>query len=110
MNRQFLRATLLTVLAMFASPAILAEEVWIDVRSAFEHKIDRIDGDIRMSHSDIVAEVSRQFPDKDTDIRLYCRSGGRAGKAQAALEEAGYRNVKNIGGIGEARRERGLDH
>lgn len=86
-----------------------AETVWIDVRSAVEHSIDNIEGDARISHDDIVAGVSEIFPDKNTDIRLYCRSGNRAGKAILALKDAGYTNVSNAGGINDARRERGLN-
>ena len=85
-----------------------AETVWIDVRSVVEHKISNIEGDIRISHSEIVSEVSRLFPDKDTEIRLYCRSGNRAGKAMSALMEAGYTNISNAGGIDDARKARGL--
>jgi len=40
--------------------------------------------------------------DKDTEIRVYCRSGRRAGIALAALEEMGYTNATNVGGIGDA--------
>lgn len=109
MNSFFLRKTIVTVIALCFSSALYAEVVWIDVRSAFEHKIDNIEGDIRISHDEIVLEVGAKFPNKDTEIRLYCLSGGRAGKAMAALEQAGYRDVENVGSIGEARQERGLE-
>ncbi|MFQ3236676.1 MAG: phage shock protein E [Paraglaciecola sp.] len=86
------------------------DPVWIDVRSLLENKIDNIAGDIRMSHSDIVEEVSQIYPDKNTDIRLYCRSGGRAGKALFSLKHAGYNNVKNVGTIDDARKLRATNH
>jgi len=85
-----------------------AEAVWIDVRSAVEHSVDHIDGDVRITHGDIVEQASLLFPDKNTEIRLYCRSGGRANKAMSALKAAGYSRVSNGGGINDARRERGL--
>ena len=87
-----------------------AETVWIDVRSAEEHERDSIEGDVRISHWEIVAEVSDRFPEKDTEIRLYCVTGGRAGKALSALERAGYSNVTNVGGIEDAREERDLGY
>lgn len=102
-----LRALLLFTL-IFSASLVQAEEVWIDVRSALEHKIDHIEGDLRVTHSDIVKEVSTLFPDKSTEIKLYCRSGGRAGKALSALNEAGYSNVENVGGIDDARKVRQL--
>ena len=85
-----------------------ADPVWIDVRSAGEHMIDNIEGDTRISHGEIVAEANKMFSDKDTEIILYCRSGGRASKARSALLDAGYTNVSNVGGINEARKARGL--
>ena len=91
----------------FASLAT-AEPAWIDVRTVEEYKQDHIDGDIRISHEQIVAEVTRLFPDKTQEIHLYCRSGRRAGIALAKLKEAGYINVSNIGSIGDAREVRSI--
>jgi len=82
--------------------------VWIDVRTAEEHAANNISGDIRITHTDIVTEVQKLYPDKNTQIQLYCRSGGRAGKAMSALKEAGYSNVVNAGSIDDARKTRGL--
>lgn len=107
LSRLILRITLLTLL-LLSSFTTLADDVWIDVRSYPEHTLDNIEGDIRISHSDIVEEVATQFPDKNTPIKLYCRSGGRADKAMQALQEAGYGDVENIGGIDDARKNRGL--
>lgn len=96
------------IVGLMVNSIAFAEPVWIDVRSMLEHKIDNIEGDIRISHSDIVEEVSKIYPDKNTDIRLYCRSGGRAGKAQSSLTNAGYVNVHNVGGIEDARKQRAI--
>ena len=87
----------------------LAETIWIDVRSELEHKVDSIDGDLRISHSDIVPEVQKLFPDKNTKIELYCRSGRRAEEAANALKNAGYTDVVSIGGTEDARKYRGID-
>jgi phage shock protein E len=35
-------------------------------------------------------------------IYVYCRSGRRSGIAQSTLEEAGYNNVVNLGGLEDA--------
>lgn len=86
------------------------EAVWIDVRSLPEHLLDNIEGDPRIAHTDVVSEVSSLFPEKNTEIHLYCASGGRAGMAAGALEAAGYTNVSNEGGIDDARRARGLEN
>ena len=103
----FFRAVIASVLLLVGTAA-LAEEVWVDVRSSLEHKVDNIEGDPLIAHSDIVPGVQALYPDKNTPIRLYCRSGGRAGKAEEALRAAGYTNVENVGGIDDARKRRGL--
>lgn len=102
-------AQLLLLLSMLSLGAgVFAETAWIDVRSAPEHLLDNIEGDIRIPYDNIGPQVSRLFPDKDTEIHLYCYSGGRAEKALSALREAGYHNVTNDGGIDDARATRGL--
>ena len=85
-----------------------ADPVWVDVRTALEHSLDSIDGDRRISHGQIVEKVSELYPDKETEINVYCRSGNRAGKAKAALNAAGYTHITNAGSIGDARLARGL--
>lgn len=92
---------------LFSSLAI-AETVWIDVRSALEHKFSSIEGDARITHSEILSAVSKDYADKETEIYLYCRSGGRAEKAKSELIQAGYTNVQNVGSIDDARKARGL--
>ena len=100
--------SVIVLLCLWTSVFAQTEPVWIDVRSALEHKVDSIEGDLRVTHTEIVSEVEKLFPDKNVPIKLYCRSGGRAGKAAAALAEAGYQNVENMGGINDARKVRKL--
>jgi len=108
MIRNFLCRTTLLIVFMCFSTISFADVVWIDVRSSFEHAIDSIEGDIRISHDNIVAGVNKLLLDENTDIRLYCRSGARSNNAMLALKEAGYKNVSNGGGITDARKYRGL--
>lgn len=108
MNANRLLALLIAAILSLGTLPALAETVWIDVRSALEHKVDNIEGDTRITHTDIVPEVQTLYPDRATPIKLYCRSGGRAGKAEEALRAAGYTDVENVGGIGDARQRRGL--
>jgi phage shock protein E len=109
MNWKSLSGIILFVAGVLVSSISVAKTVWIDVRSSVEHSIDSIEGDVRISHEDVVHEVTELYPDTSTEIHLYCRSGGRAGKAMSALKEAGYTNVSNAGGIDDARKERGLN-
>jgi phage shock protein E len=84
--------------------------VWIDVRTLEEYQGDHIDGDLNLPiQAFSAAAVSSQLGlDKDAKIGLYCASGGRAGRALNMLEEAGFTNAFNAGGIGDAREQRGL--
>lgn len=108
MNWNSFRQITLLLVAMCLSSLSYAETVWIDVRSAAEHTLDNIEGDVRISHGEIVQEINKVFPDTGTHIRLYCRSGARASTAMSALKRAGYTNVSSAGGIDDARKERGL--
>lgn len=106
-SKLIIHAIIVTVGILLSSIAY-ADPVWIDVRSLLENKVDNIDGDIRISHTDIVEGVNKLYPDKNTDIRLYCRSGRRAGEALSALNREGYNNVENVGSIGNARKVRSI--
>lgn len=99
----------LVSMVMALSQLSYADTVWIDVRSSVEHSLNNIEGDVHIAYADIAEEVTKLYPNKTTEIHLYCQSGGRAGKAKASLEDAGYTNVVNAGGIGYARTERGID-
>lgn len=103
-----MKKPLLILLSFFFSTMAFANPIWVDVRSQEEYDQNHIEGDIRISHEQIVAEIMKQFPDKDTEIHLYCRSGRRAGIARSELIEAGYKNVSNAGGINEVRKSRAL--
>jgi len=106
---QFRYLAILLLALLITQPAIAAPDpVYIDVRTWAEYQIDHIDGDTRIHVSEIVEGVSQQFSDKQTPIRLYCRSGIRSGSALEKLKAAGYINVENLGGIDDARLKRGI--
>jgi len=103
---KILLTVFLTLVLLSQAAMAQREDVYIDVRTWVEHKVDHIDGDTRIHVSDIVEGVNEQFPDKDTPIRLYCERGIRAERALNKLKAAGYLNVKNLGGIDEVRQSR----
>jgi phage shock protein E len=90
---------ILVLLFAFMSFSIQAETTyWIDVRTASEHSSGHLEGSMNIPHGDIAEQISAVTEDKDAEIHLYCRSGGRAGKALKALTNMGYTNVTNEGG------------
>jgi len=94
------RAALLALL-MWA-PLGWAETVWIDVRTPGEFQTGHIDMAKNIEYQDILAGVKALKLDKEDEILLYCRSGRRASFARAELMEAGFTNVRNLGGLGDA--------
>jgi phage shock protein E len=102
-----MKVVTLLVGSMLSSWA-LAEAVWIDVRTLVENQRDNIEGDVRISHSNIVREIPKLYPDKNTELHFYDKTGGRSDIAISALEREGYQNLHNAGSIDEARKERGL--
>ncbi|MCG6201057.1 rhodanese-like domain-containing protein [Psychromonas antarctica] len=97
----------LAIVALFSSFSFAAP-VWIDVRTLMENKSDNIAGDVRISYVNIVEEVAKIYPDKNTEIYLYDNTGGRSDLAISDLKEAGYKNLHNAGSIEKARKQRGL--
>jgi len=98
----------IVVFLLISTANVFSAPVWIDVRSEREYQVDHIQGDIHFPHEQAAAKISELFPDKTTEIVLYCRSGRRAGIVLNALEKAGYQNIRNAGGINEAQEERGI--
>ncbi len=72
--------------------------VLLDVRTPGEYQEGHIPGskNIPLQTLDETQEI---IENKDTPIFVHCLSGGRSRQATAILQQMGYSNVKNIGGI-----------
>ena len=77
------------------------EELWIDVRSVAEFNEGHLAAAVNIPHTQIAGQIADHAVSKVQPIKLYCRSGGRAGIAKAALDALGYSNVSNEGGYQE---------
>ncbi len=71
---------------------------YIDVRTAPEYNSGHKSGAL---HFELDRIMRGEFPDipKDTHIAIYCRSGARAEMAKSLLEQNGFLNVQNAGGL-----------
>lgn len=88
------------LLLMCLSPlALAAEPVWIDVRTAEEYRQEHLPGAVNIPHTRIARGVTELYPDKQTSLNLYCRSGNRSQMAREALQALGYRNVVDHGAL-----------
>ena len=79
-----------------------AYSVMIDVRTDEEWNAGHIEGAIHIPLSEIKKNIENYEITKDEEILLYCRSGNRSGRAKVILDELGYTNTTNIGGIENA--------
>ncbi|EAR11308.1 rhodanese-like domain-containing protein [Reinekea blandensis] len=107
MNRFFLVIASLFIFAACtqAEPDLsvwLEDGVIIDTRSVMEFESGHVADAIVMPHDTIDQTIASVAPDKSTPIILYCRSGNRAGIAKSVLNDMGYENVVNLGGLQEA--------
>ncbi len=70
----------------------------IDVRTPKEYAAGHIKSAVNINFfdDDFISQMSKL--DKDKEIYVYCRSGGRSGKASKKLEAAGFTKVYNLKG------------
>lgn len=74
--------------------------ILIDVRSAAEFASGYIDGAISLPLPTIAKSIAQAVPYKATSLVLYCQSGARSDAAKSLLQQMGYQQVVNGGGIG----------
>ena len=72
--------------------------VLLDVRTPQEYREGHIPGskNVPLQTIDNVTSIAEN---KDTALFVYCYSGARSRQATALLQQMGYTNVQNIGGI-----------
>lgn len=72
--------------------------VLLDVRTPGEFGEVRIPGskNVPLQQLDDVMELAQY---RDTPLYVYCQSGSRSAQAVRRLQDMGYTNVRNIGGI-----------
>lgn len=75
----------------------------IDVRTKEEFEEEAVAGAVNLPVEQIMEGKMPEVP-KDTEIGLYCRSGGRAGRAKTFLIQNGFTNVTNLGGLEDVKK------
>ena len=72
----------------------------LDVRTKEEHESGHIRGSILIPIDEIAERTSELPKEKNKNILVYCRSGGRSARVSQFLAHFGYTDVKNLkGGI-----------
>ena len=70
----------------------------LDVRTPMEFQMGAYPGAINVGLDEITSRVE-EFGSRDREIVVYCASGARSSYAQRLLEQEGFTNVKNGGGL-----------
>jgi len=73
--------------------------ILIDVRSEREFNGGHIPGAINIPLGQLQTEIQQIATDKSQDIVVYCQTGNRSNQALGLLNNMGYENVENLGGI-----------
>ncbi|MCW8832783.1 MAG: rhodanese-like domain-containing protein [Colwellia sp.] len=72
--------------------------VVLDVRSEGEYQHGHIAGAINISHDKVEESLSQLTQYKNSTVVVYCRSGRRAGIAEAILAKNGFSDLRHLTG------------
>ena len=75
----------------------------IDVRTREEFEGGAVEGALNF---DLAKIMEGNIPDipKQGELYLYCRSGGRSGRARDILLQHGFTNIIDLGGLEDAKK------
>lgn len=73
-------------------------KIYLDVREEEEWLAGHVKGALHIKMGDIFAGNYEQIPQTDP-VYVYCRSGRRAGEVIRFLEQKGFTNLINAGGL-----------
>lgn len=71
----------------------------IDVRSPAEFEAGHLQGAIALPLVRLAHDIGQVAPDKSAPLIVYCQSGARSASARRQLQDMGYEQVVNGGGV-----------
>ena len=71
---------------------------FLDCREPKEYKSGHIPGAVNVPRGLLEFKIGKKIPDKNAQIIMYCKSGGRGCLACESIGKMGYKNVKNMDG------------
>ena len=72
--------------------------VLLDVRSPYNYEAGHIANAVNIPRGDLEFMIGKHYPNKDTEMVLYCQLGGAAALCTKTLMDMGYKNVKSLKG------------
>ena len=85
-----------------------APHVLVDTREDLEWAAGHVAGAVHLSKGIIERDIETKYPDKTTELVLYCGGGFRSALAADNLQRMGYTNVISLDGGWRALKESGL--
>ena len=82
--------------------------VLVDVREDNEWAKGHIPNAVHMGRGIIERDIETQYPDKNTELVLYCGGGFRSALSADNLQKMGYKNVSSMDGGWRGWNEAGL--
>lgn len=79
----------------------------IDVREDNEWKMGHAEGATHMGRGIIERDIVQTYPDKSTELILYCGGGYRSALSAESLQRMGYTNVWSMAGGWKAWKDAG---
>ena len=79
----------------------------IDVREDREYEAGHAAGSRHMARGILERDIVQNFPEKDTELILYCGGGYRSALSADMLQKMGYTNVRSMAGGWKAWKEAG---
>jgi len=76
--------------------------ILIDIREPQEFEAGNIPGSVNIPRGLLEFKITKKFPDREANIVIYCKNGGRASLAAQSLERIKYVNIRSVEGGWEA--------
>ena len=80
----------------------------LDVRTPEEYESGHVPGAVNLPYDQLAGRLGELDAPEDREIVVYCERGGRAGRAESTLREAGYTAVRHLEGDMSGWRAAGL--
>ncbi|MCE9880802.1 thiosulfate sulfurtransferase PspE [Hafnia paralvei] len=93
------KKALLAGVMLMASTSLWAAEHWIDVRTPDQYQETHVKGAVNIPLKQLDQRISEVTQDKNDTLHLYCNTGNQSGKAEKLLQDMGYKNAINEGGL-----------
>lgn len=96
---QILKQVVFAGAVFMTSTVVWAAEHWIDVRTPEQYQESHVQGAVNIPLKQLSQRIGEVTQDKNDTLYLYCNTGNQSGKAETLLQNMGYKNAINEGGL-----------